>query len=124
MRASDFISETKISKGKLNKSASESIRGLHLFTDNIFDRFYILNRIAMAAGSSDGTTNFNMETESWAGKSNTAHPYSKIEADKLKSAYKKVGVNFNDLNNSDLESRELEDVNNKSPITPFKGYKK
>lgn len=124
MRASDFISETKISKGKINKHARESTRGLHLFTDNIFDRFYILNRIAMAAGTSDGTDNFNFEIESWVGKSNTAHPYTKIEADKLKSAYKKIGVVFNDLNNDDLESHELDEVNKVSPFVPFKGYKK
>lgn len=124
MRAHEFISEAKLSKGEISKRNSESSRGLHLFTDNTFDRLYMLNRIMMATASSDGVNDFEMPPESWVGKNNTAHPYTKEEAKKLKQAYKKVGVKSNDLNGGDLNSSELKSTNTKSPVAGFKGWKR
>lgn len=122
MRAKEFIVEKKLSKGKISKSNSESTRGLHLFTDNNFDRLYMLNRIMMATASSDGVNDFEMPPESWVGRNNTAHPYTKEETEKLKQAYKKVGVKYNDLNGGNMDSNELDSTNNKSPVKGFKGY--
>lgn len=122
MRAREFVKESELSKGTVSKRNSESSRGLHLFTDNTYDRLYTLNRIMMATASSDGVNEFEMPPDSWVGKNNTAHPYTKEEAAKLKQAYKKVGVKMNDLNDGDLNSRELGSTNAVSPISGFKGY--
>ena len=122
MRAHEFVSEAKLSKGNISKRNAESSRGLHLFTDNTFDRLYTLNRIMMATASADGATDFEMPPDSWVGKNNTAHPYTKEEVAKLKQAYKKVGVKTSDLNNGNLNSEELDSTNKASPIAGFKGY--
>lgn len=123
MRAHEFVSEAKrLAKTKISKSKSESTRGLHLFTDNTFDRLYTLNRIMMATASADGTNDFLMPPDSWVGKNNTSHPYTKEEVAKLKQAYKKIGVKTADLNHGDLNSKELTSTNTTSPLGGFKGY--
>jgi hypothetical protein len=65
-----------------------------------------------------------MDQESWAGKFNTAHAYTKLEEDMLKIAYKAAGIKFKDLNKGDIESKELDSTNTQSTLKPFKGYKK
>jgi hypothetical protein len=126
MRAKEFITEFKNSEvttnGSVRKRHQEPTRGLHVFTDTNFDRMYMLNRVMMAVASADGLQKPVLDSESWAGKRNTAHPYTEIESKMLKHAYDAVGIPHNDLNNGDLESRELEDTHTQSPIKPFKGY--
>jgi hypothetical protein len=122
MRAKEFINENKT--GKLSKRQQESTRGLHVFADTNYDRTYDLNRVMMAAACTDGTFVPEMDQESWAGKFNTAHAYTKEEEDMLKQAYKAAGIRFKDLNKGDIKSKELESANTQSPVTPFKGYKK
>lgn len=122
MRAKEFITEKKV--GKLSKRQQQSTRGLHVFANSNFDRTYDLNRVMMAVATTDGTFVPDMDQESWAGKFNTAHAYTETEADMLKQAYKSAGVDYKDLNNGDDESKELDSANIKSPIKPFKGYKK
>lgn len=128
MRAKEFITEFKnsqvVNRGKLKKRQQEPSTGLHVFTDTNFDRIYMLNRVMMAVASADGIQKPVLDGESWVGKRNTAHPYTEVESDMLKHAYDAVGIPHNDLNDGDLESRELKDTNTKSPIVPFKGYKK
>jgi hypothetical protein len=127
MRAKEFIIErsdqTKV-KGKLSKRQRMSTNGLHLFTDSNYDRSYGLNRVMMAVACADGSGTIDMDPESWVGKRNTAHPYTEIESKMLKDAYKLTGQDFNDLNNGDMHSDELDSTNKKSPVNPFKGYKK
>ena len=122
MRAKEFITEKKV--GKLSKRQQHPTRGLHVFANSNFDRIYDLNRVMMAVATTDGTFVPEMDQESWAGKFNTAHAYTESEADMLKQAYKAAGVDYKDLNNGDNESQELDSTNIKSPIKPFKGYKK
>lgn len=127
MRAKEFI--TEVSKEvKLNAKPSarhqQSTRGLHVFTDTNYDRIYTLNRVMMAVASADGIQKPVVDKESWAAKRNTAHPYTEIEQDMLKHAYEVVGVPHRDLNNGNLDSKELNSTNTLSPIKPFKGYKK
>jgi hypothetical protein len=122
MRAKEFITEKKV--GKLSKRQQHPTRGLHVFANSNFDRTYDLNRVMMAVATTDGTFVPEMDQESWAGKFNTAHAYTETEADMLKQAYKAAGIDYKDLNNGDDESRELDSTNSKSPIKPFKGYKK
>lgn len=124
MRAREFIVEATQYKGKLSRRQQKSTRGLNIFTDGNFDRLYLLNRVMMAAACSNGKDPLDVSSESWAAKYNTAHPYSEIEQDMLKQAYKKIGAKYKDLNHGDLNSEELNLVNTRSPVSSFKGYKK
>jgi len=122
MRAIEFITEEK--KGKMADLQRFATRGLHTFTDTNFDRGYDLNRVMMAVACTDGTTFPESDGESWSAKKNTAHPYSEVESDMLKLAYKAVGLPFTDLNKGDMESQEVENTNTTSTLKPFKGYKR
>jgi len=122
VRAKEFINENKA--GKLSKRQQESTRGLHVFADTNYDRVYDLNRVMMAAACTDGTFAPEIDQESWAGKYNTAHAYTKEEENKLKQAYKAAGIHFKDLNKGDIKSKELDSANIQSPVKPFKGYKR
>lgn len=122
MRATEFVFENK--KGKLTHRQQQSTRGVNIFADNQFDRYYDLNRVMMAVACSDGVNPIEMSPESWSGKNNTAHPYTQEEQDMLKLAYKAAGIKFTDLNNGNLRSEELDTTNTTSTIKPFKGYKK
>lgn len=121
MRAHEFINE---SAAKPSKRQQQSTVGLNLFATTQFDRTYDLNRVMMAVASTDGNTVPDLDKESWVGKNNTAHPYTKAEQDMLKIAYQVAGIPFNDLNAGDLKSKELDSTQDQSPIKPFKGYKK
>jgi len=124
MRASEFISEAKI--GKISKRQQQSTRGLNIFSKKLdtYDRFYDLNRLMMAVACSDGINPIEMNAESWIGKHNSTHPYTKEEQDMLKLAYKAAGLEYKDLNNGDVDSEELPNTNTQSIVTPFKGYKR
>jgi hypothetical protein len=122
MRANEFVSESK--NGKITKRQQQPTRGLNIFADTQFDRLYDLNRVMMAVACSDGVNPIEMNAESWVGKNNTAHPYTKEEQAMLKLAYKATGITYKDLNKGDLNSQELESTNTQSTIKPFKGYKK
>ena len=124
MRANEFVSESKV--GKISKRQQHSTRGLNIFSKKIdsYDRLYDLNRLMMAVASSDGINPIDMDAESWIGKHNTAHPYTKEEQNMLKLAYKAADLEYIDLNNGDLDSEELVSTNVQSIAKPFKGYKR
>ena len=122
MRATEFVVENR--KGKISKRQQQPTRGLNIFADNQFDRQYDLNRVMMAVACSDGVNPINMNPESWVGKNNTAHPYTEIEQDMLKLAYKAAGITYKDLNKGDLDSEELSSTHTQSTVKPFKGYKR
>jgi hypothetical protein len=122
MRAHEFITES--GKGKVSARQQQSTVGLNVFAISQYDRTYDLNRVMMAVASTDGTTIPDLSSESWVGKNNTAHPYTDVEQDMLKIAYKAAGIPFKDLNKGDLDSEELDSTQDQSPIKPFKGYKK
>ena len=124
MRAKEFVSEAKV--GKISNQQQQATRGLNVFSKKIdsYDRIYDLNRLMMAVASSDGINPIDMPSESWVGKHNTAHPYTKEEQAMLKLAYKAAGLEYIDLNNGDMDSEELPDTNTQSIAKPFKGYKK
>ena len=124
MRANEFVSESKM--GKISPRQQQATRGLNIFSKKIdsYDRNYDLNRLMMAVASSDGINPIEMPAESWVGKHNTAHAYTKEEQDMLILAYKAAGLEYKDLNNGDMDSEELSDTNVKSIVKPFKGYKR
>ena len=124
MRANEFVVESKM--GKVSAQQQQSSVGMNVFSKKIdaYDRLYDLNRLMMAVASSDGINPIKMDAESWVGKHNTTHPYTKEEQDMLILAYKAAGLEYKDLNKGDLDSEELQDTNTQSIIKPFKGYKR
>ena len=124
MRANEFVSESKL--GKISKRQQQATRGLNIFSKKIdsYDRLYDLNRLMMAVASSDGVNPIVMDAESWVGKHNTTHPYTKEEQAMLKLAYKAANLEYKDLNNGDMDSEELPGTNAQSIVKPFKGYKR
>jgi len=124
MRANEFVAESKT--GKVSAQQQQPTVGLNVFSKKIdsYDRIYDLNRLMMAVACSDGINPIEMPAESWVGKHNTAHPYTKEEQDMLKLAYEAADLEYIDLNNGDMDSEELSDTNTKSIVKPFKGYKR
>ena len=121
MRASEFLIEKHV--GKIGQRRSQSTVGLNKFRDaDLADRFYELNRVMMAAASTDGTFIPDTDHESWAGRYNVAMPYTDVEQDMLEKAFQAVGSEYEDLNHGDLKSKELDSTNKRSPVTGFKGY--
>lgn len=122
MRACEFVLEAR--EGKIGKRRQHPTRGLNLFYDgDHINSDYTLNRVMMAAASTDGKTMPDIDATSWAGKYRTAHPYTQEEQDMLNMAYRAVGAVSRDLNRGDMRSQELESTNVASPLKPFKGYR-
>ena len=121
MRAHEFLIEKHI--GKIGKRRSQATVGLNKFRDaDLADRAYELNRVMMAAATTDGTFVPDIDNESWAGRYNLAMPYTDVEQRMLEKAFKAVGSDHEDLNCGDLRSQELASTNKRSPVTGFKGY--
>ena len=122
MRAREFVIEEKT--GKLSTRNRIGTVGLNLFGDGEkVSGTYVLNRVMMAAAMSDGSDKpIDMDAKSWVGKKPVAYPYTKIEQEMLKQAYRAAGADYEDLNDGDLDSDEHPQVNVDSPIKAFKGY--
>ena len=121
MRAREFIAERDGTIGKRRQAATV---GLNVFGDaERQNSDYTLNRVMMAAACADGSNNpVNMDANSWVGKKRSAHPYTKVEQNMLKQAFKAAGANWKDLNSGDMDSEEHPAVNVSSPVVSFKGY--
>ena len=126
MRAREFVSAniTEAADIKISRRLQAGTRGLNIFSKKIdtYDRLYDLNRLMMAVASSDGVNPIKMDHESWVGKHNTTHPYTQEEQAMLKLAYKAAGLEYKDLNNGDMDSEEMAEVNRVSPVKAFRGY--
>jgi len=122
MRACEFVIEAQT--GKLSTRNRAGTVGLNLFGDGEkVSGTYVLNRVMMAAAMADGSgAPIDMDAKSWVGKKSAAYPYTKIEQEMLKQAYKAAGAEYKDLNKGDLDSEEHPAVNTTSPIEAFKGY--
>lgn len=121
MRAREFIAEQTV--GRIGKRRQSATRGLHKFRDEQFaDRIYELNRVMMAAASTDGSFVPDLDGESWSGRHDVAAPYTKEEHEMMKRAYEATGAWHRDLNHGDLDSEELKSTNKVSPIKGFAGY--
>jgi hypothetical protein len=120
MRAQEFIGE---STGKITKRQRWGTRGLHTYSDDYQGAgSYSMNRIGMAAACTDGDSVPDVDSQSWVGQQNTTHPYTEVEAKKLKQAYKAAGVHYKDLNCGDMRSQEPPGGNTASPLKGFQGY--
>jgi len=121
MRAREFIAERD---GKIGRRRQSATVGLNVFSDSERSNSdYTLNRVMMAAACADGSGNvIDMDEKSWIGKKRAAFPYTRIEQQMLKQAYKAAGADYRDLNSGDLDSEEHPAVNKQSPVKGFKGY--
>lgn len=119
MKIREVISEA--TAGKLKPRQQQPSRGIHKFTDaERWNSDYKQYRLGLALAETDGITPPGVDYESWYGRWKTAHPYTQQEADMLKLAYAATKVAYQDLNNGDLRSQELESTNKISPIAPQK----
>ena len=121
MRAREFIAERDGTIGTRRQAATV---GLDTFGDSQrMNSDYTLNRVMMAAACADGTDKpIDMDANSWLGKKRSAHPYTKVEQNMLKQAFKAAGAEWKDLNHGDMDSEEHPAVNTASPVVSFKGY--
>ena len=116
MKILELITERK--KGKLSKRQQNPSRGLHTFSDaEHANSDYTFNRVGLAAAMCDGENEPDMDYVSWIGKKKLTAPYTKVEADILKQAYKMAGADHNDLNHGDMNSKELSGTNTTSPVS-------
>lgn len=133
MRAYEFIGEAK-SRKKSGKNIVKNRVKPHYDQEAVMpgahrvagtaDRTYDLNRIMMLVASTDGDHCEHVPLQSWAGKNNTAHPYTKHELKMLKHAYKLAGAEWDDILDPNLENKSIEpvDTHKTSPIKGFSGY--
>ena len=121
MRAREFITERD---GKIGIRRQAATRGLTLFSDGErANSDYVLNRVMMAVAMADGSGDtLDMDAKSWIGKKRGAYPYTEIEHEMLKQAFKAAGAEYKDLNAGDMDSEEVPSTNTQSPVRAFKGY--
>jgi hypothetical protein len=116
MKAHEFITEKK--NGKISKRHQQSSRGMNTYMDDeLLSNDYTAYRLGMAVAGADGKTPVEIDSKSWVGKKKTTHPYSQVEQDMLKDAYKAVGATYTDLNHGDMRSKELEGTHTVSPVS-------
>ena len=121
MRAREFITERD---GKIGTRRQAATKGLTIFKDaERSSSDYTLNRVMMAVAMADGTNSpISMDEKSWIGKQRGAFPYTEIEHEMLKQAFKAAGAEYTDLNSGDMDSEEVPSTNTQSPVKAFKGY--
>lgn len=115
MRATEFISES--SAGKLRPSQQDATRGVHKFTDaERWNSDYKSYRLGLAIAGCDGVNAPEVDFESWVGRWKTAHPYTQVEADMLRLSYMAAKIEYEDLNDGDLTSKETPSTYTTSPV--------
>ena len=115
MRAKEFIIEKK--DGKMSKRQQTSTRGVNTFSDaERWNADYVAYRVGLAVACTDGINTPEVNRKSWIGKSKAAFPYTQQEQDMLDLAFNAVGARVENLNNGDIESRELDDTHIVSPV--------
>jgi len=126
VRAHEFLTEDPVvhTRVKPHKDHEAVMPAAHRVAGTS-DRTYTLNRLMQIVAAADGKTMPKVPDESWAGRNNTAHPYTKVESDMLKHAYKAYGAEWDDIlhPNSEEKSLEPDDTHKISPIIGHKGFK-
>ena len=117
------VRSTPKTKGRIHKDHVEAMPGAHRVAGTA-DRHYDLNRVMMAVAMADGDTVPDLGDHNWSHKNNTAHPYTAVEANMLRHAYKAADVEWDDVlkPNPNNQSLEPQDTNTQSIVKPFKGY--
>lgn len=123
MKIIEVIAEARA--GKVPDGYKEASTGIQTFSDKEGSNTdYTHYRLGLALASCDGKSPLvDMDPKSFYGKKHTAHPYTQVEADMLKQAYKIAGADSTDLNNGNLNSMELSDTNKSSTTAKQKKNK-
>ena len=123
MRAKDFIAEVK--SGKISKRAQQPSRGISTYGDTEhISGDYVSFKLGQAMAMADGSgAPLKIDGKSWHGKRKTVQPYSKIENEMFKQAAKAVGASYQDVNDGDMDSKELEGTYTVSPISNWMSKK-
>lgn len=112
------------SQKKITKRVQQATKGLNTYGDSEhISGDYVGYRLGLAVAGANGKDPIDMKAKSWIGKKKSTHPYTKEEQDMLKQAYKAVGASYHDLNNGDLESKELDSTHRVSPVAKPKRNK-
>lgn len=121
MRAREFINEQD---GHMTKRQRWGTRGVTTFKDaERSNSDYVLNRVMMAVATADGSGKpIDVDAKSWIGKQRGAYPYTEIENEMLKQAFRAAGAEYDDLNDGDMRSQEPPGGNITSPVKGFQGY--
>lgn len=111
--------------GRLRPDQVETLPSAHLVSGTA-DRVYDLYRLGMKTAEADGVNPIKGSSESWVGRNNTTHPYTKSEADMLKQAYKANGLIWTDELHPNPHNRSLEpkDTHIQSPVAKTDWKKK
>lgn len=119
MRANEFIFEVK--HGKISKRAQNPSRGINTYGDKErVSTDYVGFKLGQAMAMADGSNkDIDIDAQSWHGKKKTVQPYSDIEQNMFTQGAKAVGAQFNDVNNGDMKSKELDNTNIVSPISTW-----
>ena len=123
MKVTEIISEHKTTPRR--KSVDDASQGAIRMRDvGGYDRVYHLNRIMMATAVADGHSAKAVDSpaDTWFEKYNTAHPYTKEEELKLRSAMKTVPTD-GAVVSSFGKSKERDGVNTTSPVAKPKKNK-
>ena len=114
MKIIEIIAEAKLPK--IDPHYAAGMGRVDRFTDpDGWDRTHHLDRVMRAAAQSDGRgAKIDVDVNGWAGKYNTAHPYSVEEEHIMDDVYKSLGT---DVHRSidDKRRKEKSDVNTTSP---------
>jgi len=112
------------SEAKITKRKQQSTAGLNTYGDSEkMSGDYTAYRLGMAVAGANGKDPIDMKAKSWIGKKKSTHPYTQEEQDMLKQAYEAVGAKYEDLNNGDMKSRELDSTHKVSPVAAPKRNK-
>jgi hypothetical protein len=105
--------------GKITKHAQQSSVGINAYGDGEqISADYTSFKLGQAMAMADGSKNpLDMDAKSWHGKRKTVQPFSPLEQQMFIQAANAVGADFQDLNNGDLKSKELDDTYTQSPVS-------
>jgi hypothetical protein len=122
MKVFEIITETKT--GKITKRQSQSSRGISTYGDaERANGDYVAFKLGQAMAMSNGKDPIDINAKSWHGKKKTVHPYTDIENEMFKQAAKAVGAAYDDVNQGDMRSLELDSTNKTSPVAKPKKNK-
>jgi hypothetical protein len=110
MKILDIINEDRNytkTAGKLHPDQISTLPSAHLVSGTA-DRVYDLYRLGMKTAEADGITPPKMEPESWVGRNNAVHPYTQVENDMMKHAYKAQGIVWTDKLSPNPKQKSME----------------
>lgn len=121
MKIQDIIVEGKKSPKAPTRRVQQPSRGIHVYGDaERMNTDYTHYRLMMALACANGIDPIDIDAKSWFGKQKTAHPYTDAEAAMLKQSYDAVGADYQDINDGDLDSKELNSTNKSSVVAKIK----